>query len=471
MKKLTVALALVLVLGLLAGCGSDASAVYVQSVADITGYGALGEYNTCAGVVVAGNELKISKDENRRVVAIKVKVGQSVKEGDVLFVYDTEEIKLSLDKAKLELEQLKNSLTDYDNQIAQLQKEKANAGSSEQLGYTVQIQALQADKREAEYNITVKERELESLKNTDMSGEVKATINGEVKTINENGGTDNMTGQPLPFMTIVEEGAYRVKGKINELNRNQFNVGQAVTLRSRADTTQTWTGVIDSVDTNPEENNNNNYYYDGGSDDYTSSSSYPFYITLDSSDGLVLGQHVYIEPELTGDSGGGFWLDGSYVVENEDGTCYVWAADSRDKLEKRTVTVSETDEMFYRYLITDGLSLDDRIAIPAEDLQEGAPVTDEMPEPSVDDGVIDDGGFDNGGAVDGGMDGEIDGGFDNGGVIDGGMDGVIDGDYGNGGIDTGLIEGGFEEGAIDSVPVEDTQNGDAADTPSVEGEG
>ncbi len=30
-------------------------------------------------------------------------------------------------------------------------------------------------------------------------------------------------------------------------------------------------------------------------DDTTSSSTYPFYVTLDSSDGLMLGQHVYIE--------------------------------------------------------------------------------------------------------------------------------------------------------------------------------
>ena len=458
MKKVTIALALVLVLGLLAGCGSDASAVYVQSVADITGYGALGEYNTCAGVVVAGNEVKIEKDENRKIVELKVEVGQNVKEGDVLFVYDTDEIKLSLDKAQLEIEQLKNSLTDYDNQIAQLQKEKANAGSSEQLGYTVQIQALQADKREAEYNITVKERELESLKSTDMSGEVKATINGEVKSINENGGTDNMTGQPLPYMTLVESGAYRVKGKINELNRDQFSIGQTVTLRSRADTTQTWTGVIDSVDTNPEENNNNNYYYDGGSDEYTSSSSYPFYITLDSSDGLVLGQHLYIEPEQATDGAdSGIWLDGSYVVENEDGTYSVWAADSRDKLEKRTVTVSETDDMFYRYLITEGLSLDDRIAIPAENLQEGTPVTDEMPEPSVDNGGIDDSMTDNGGIDDG--------------MIGGGMDGVVGGDYADGGIDTGLIEGGLsgdDVGVIDSIPEENTEG---AETQPVEGEG
>lgn len=468
MKKITVALALLLVLGLLAGCGPDASAVYVQSVSDITGYGALGEYNTCAGVVVAGNEVKITKDENRKIVELKVEVGQTVKEGDVLFVYDTDEIKLSLDKAKLEIEQLKNSLTDYDNQIAQLQKEKANAGSSEQLGYTVQIQALQADKREAEYNITVKERELETLKNTDISGEVKATISGEVKSINENGGTDNTTGQPLPYMTLVESGAYRVKGKINELNRDQFSVGQTVTLRSRADATQTWTGVIASVDASPEQNSNNNsYMYDGGnSDEYTSSSSYPFYITLDNSDNLVLGQHVYIEPEQSDDrTGGGFWLDASYVVENEDGTCYVWAASSRDKLEKRSITVSEKDDMFYRYLVTDGLTLDDRIAIPNDTLTEGLPVTDEMPEPSEDDGV-DDGGTDDGGTGDGG--------FDNGGVVDGGMDGGISGNYADGGIDSGLIEGGIENdsideaGAIDSIPEENTEG---AETQPVEGEG
>ncbi len=463
MKKVTIALALLLVLGLLAGCGSDASAVYVQSVSDITGYGALGEYTTCAGVVVAGNEVKIEKDANRKIVEVKVEVGQTVKEGDVLFVYDTDEIKLSLDKAKLEIEQLKNSLTDYDNQIAQLQKEKANAGSSEQLGYTVQIQALQADKREAEYNITVKERELETLKNTDISGEVKATISGEVKSINENGGTDNMTGQPLPYMTLVESGAYRVKGKINELNRNQFSIGQKVTLRSRVDATQTWTGVIDSVDASPEQNsNNNNYMYDGGSsDEYTSSSSYPFYIKLDNSDNLVLGQHVYIEPEQSDDStGGGFWLDASYVVENEDGTCYVWAASSRDKLEKRSITVSEKDEMFYRYLVTGGLTLDDRIAIPDDTLTEGLPVTDEMPEPSVDDNV------DNGGTDDGG--------FDNGGVVDGGMDGGISGNYADGGIDSGLIEGGMENDGIDEVGVIDSipeENTEGAETQPVEGEG
>lgn len=370
-KGLVFLLAALLTLGLLAGCGETLPAVYVQSVAELTGYGAIGQSLTCGGVVVAGNEVNIARDENRTVAEIRVQVGQTVAEGDVLFVYDTEEIKLSLDKAALEIEQLKNSVTDLQAQITRLEQEKANATADAQLDYTVQIQSLQADKREKEYDITVKERELETLKATDIGGEVRATIAGKVKAINENGGYDDYTGQALPFMTLTEEGAYRVKGKINELNRDRFYVGMAVLLRSRADETQTWSGVIETVDTNPEENNNT---YNAGSSE-SSSSSYPFYVTPDDAEGLVLGQHVYIEP-LDGNADDGLWLDASFIVE-EDGAHYVWAADGDGELEKRSITVGVFDEDFYRYEILDGLTPEDRIAFPEDGLQAGAPVTEE----------------------------------------------------------------------------------------------
>lgn len=374
-KGLVFLLIALLTVGLFAGCGETLPAVYVQSVAELTGYGAIGQSLTCGGVVVAGNEVNVARDENRTVAEIRVQVGQTVAEGDVLFVYDTEEIKLSLDKAALEIEQLKNSVTDLQAQITRLEQEKANAPADAQLDYTVQIQSLQADKREKEYDITVKERELETLKATDIGGEVRATIAGKVKAINENGGYDDYTGQALPFMTLTEEGAYRVKGKIDELNRDRFYVGMAVLIRSRADETQTWSGVIETVDTNPEENNNN-FYYDAGSSD-SSASSYPFYVTPDDAEGLVLGQHVYIEP-LDGSGDNGLRLDASFIVE-EDGVHYVWAADSDGELEKRSITVGAFDEDFYRYEILGGLTPEDRIAFPEDGLQAGAPVTEEQP--------------------------------------------------------------------------------------------
>lgn len=407
-NKLTVLLlTLVLLIGLLAGCSGEKATVNVQSVAMITGYGTAGAFNTCAGVVVAQNEIKIERKDDRKVAELRVAVGQEVKTGDVLFVYDMDEMKLTIEKAELEIESLKNNITDFDTRVAQLEKEKANAPASEQLSYTVQIQSLQADKKEAQYNLTVKEKEIEALKETGDNGEVLSPIDGKVQAINENGGTDSTTGEALPYISLLQNGDFRVKGKINELNRDDFYQGAQVILRSRADSTQTWTGTITEIDQNNPNKKSSGYF--GADDDTTSSSSYPFYVALDSTDGLMLGQHVYIEPnDGQGDSTEGLWLDASYLVGSEDEGFYVWAADKHDKLEKRTVKVGRFDETLNRYEITDGLSPEDYIAFPADDLQEGAPVVknDTISEDNNNSGndIGDMSGF-NGG--DGGFDGGI----------------------------------------------------------------
>ena len=67
---------------------------------------------------------------------------------------------------------------------------------------------------------------------------------------------------------------------------------------SRVDDT-TWTGTITKVDTdNPVQNASSDYYDDESADsDTTTSSKYNFYVSLDESEGLMLGQHVYIEPD------------------------------------------------------------------------------------------------------------------------------------------------------------------------------
>ncbi len=407
MKKGLIAGALALaLLGGMVGCASKLPAVYVQPVSQIMGYGTMGESNVCAGVVTAQDEVKIERDENRKVAELKVEVGQSVSAGEVLFIYDTDEIKLTIDKAELEIEQLKNAVKDYTEKIAQLEKDKKKAPESEQLSYTVSIQSLETDKKETEYNISVKERELASLKANAGNGEITAPIDGKIKAINENGGYDEMTGQPLPYITVIQSGAYRVKGKVNEMNIGDFYVGQAVILRSRVDASQTWTGTVAQIDTAPEDSGNDGMYYGFGmQEEMTSTSSYPFYVDLDSTEGLLLGQHVYIEP----DSGqteqtDGISLYAEYVLGSEEEGYYVWAANDENEIEKRTVTVGSYDEMSNCYEITDGLTLQDRVAFPDESVQAGAPVTDSMPEPSGgdegSDTPIDDIGFPEGEPVD-----------------------------------------------------------------------
>ncbi|MBR4163027.1 MAG: hypothetical protein IKR11_05845, partial [Solobacterium sp.] len=118
--------------------------------------------------------------------------------------------------------------------------------------------------------------------------------------------------------------------------------------------------------------NNNNYY---GGESGERSSSYPFYVALDSAEGLMLGQHVFIEPDYgQGAVKEGIWLDGGYIVFEEDGSTYVWAANSRNRLEKRKVELGEMDEETFSYQVVSGLNENDMIAWPDETLQEGMSV-------------------------------------------------------------------------------------------------
>ena len=213
MKKFTAAaLTAAMGISLLAGCGAASEeTVPVQSVSMICGYGAAGVVDRFAGVVTARSQAEIEKDAERTVKEILVEEGESVEEGQALFSYDGEELQLDLDKAKLELEQLKNSVTTKTEQKAKLEKEKASAASDQQLSYSLEIQELEADIQEANYNSAVKEKEITKLQDTLSNLEVTSPVSGVVMTINETGATDDY-GNEKPFMTISETGAYRVKG-------------------------------------------------------------------------------------------------------------------------------------------------------------------------------------------------------------------------------------------------------------------
>ena len=412
-KMICIVLAAVFVFGcVLSGCGSGDSGetAAVQSVAMITGAGSVGVYDRYAGLVVSQQTVEIKRDESKVVAEIYVEEGQNVNVGDKLFAYDTEDLQYSLDKATLELEQLKNSIENYKTQIAQLEKEKKNASASQQLSYTVEIQDAQANLREAEYNLQLKQAEVERMQAAVGDPSVTAEVSGVVQSLNPDGGMDPNTGEQLPFMTIVETGTYRVKGTINEMAAGALSVGTGVIIRSRIDSTQTWTGTVEIVDWENPVSSGNNYYYDSGNDEMTQSSKYPFYVTMDSTDGLMLGQHVYIEPDFGQENAAGDALMlSSWYISDADSNPWVWAANGRDKLEKRKVELGVYDAELDQYEILSGLTVDDYIAYPDETLREGMGVVrydDNQFMAGVygDDGYADDGYVDDGYVDDGNMD-------------------------------------------------------------------
>ena len=214
------------------------------------------------------------------------------------------------------------------------------------------------------------------------------------------------------------------------------------------------------------DNGNNDGYYMGSSG--TTATKYPFYISLDSTDGLMLGQHVYVEADYgQGDVKEGLWLDEYYIMQEDDGA-YVWAENAKGYIEKRKIELGEYDENMMRYQILSGLTEDDYIAYPEDRVKEGMKVThnyeDVMIDDTGDDGVIDDGSYDDGAYDDGSYDdGSIDDGYTDDGYIDGYTDdGILDdGSINN--IDDGAnmdgIDGSVEEAAPqdESAPDSDSE--------------
>ena len=382
---------------------------------DAIGVTAQSEVTQAADTLIAHDVDAISNLTDNNVVGVLAAILEKTNEAGIP-VYGSE------------IEQMKNNVKDLTSQISQLEKEKKSAPTSEQLSYTVQIQALEADKKEAEYNITVKQKELDSMTSGSGTANVTAPVDGKVQAINENG-TDS-SGNAAAYITLVQDGAYRVKGKINELNRSDIAVGVSVVIRSRVDDS-VWSGTITEIDTeNPSSGNGGMSYGYGNSnsDDTSSSSNYPFYVELNSTDGLMLGQHVYIEPSDGGTVSDTMKLDASFLQGSAEEGFWVWA-EKDGKLEKRTVTVGTFDETYNTYEILDGLAAEDYIAFPEDGMEEGDPTTHTMPteDPSAEpsDGVDDSGMIDNGG------------------IDDGYVDSGAIGDS----ADTGLIEGGEEESA------------------------
>ena len=192
---LVAVIALILVKNLTGGGGADGENVlYADSVGMITGTG-LGTQNRFTGVVEAQDTLKLTLADNQKVKQIFVEKGQEVEPGTKLFEYDTEELAMTLDQGKLELEKITNNISSLNSQIAALTTEKKSAPASEQLSYTTQIQELQMEIKQEEYNYKVKELEVNRTQKSLEQSTVTSTVAGIVQEINEQQGTDPSTGR------------------------------------------------------------------------------------------------------------------------------------------------------------------------------------------------------------------------------------------------------------------------------------
>ena len=374
MKKRMIVLLLICLM--LSGCGSSGS-VYVQSVEVLSNVGGIAPGDHFLGLVVSEHVTEIKKDSDKAVKGLMVKEGDDVKKDQELFSYDTDELQLNYDKKCLELDQLKASIESYKAQIKQLESERAGMVGSEKMKYTLEIQSTQVDMKEAELKIKTKEKEVEQAATLLENSTVVSPVDGRIQNINESG--TNNQGEPAAYITIQEVGSYRVKGVLGELQRGGIQEGDRVTMASRINESETWSGTVALVDyENPTQGSDMDRYYGMATDEMTASSKYPFYVDLDSTEGLMLGQHLYIQLETEEGQPAGIPIGSAFVCYAEDGSAFVWA-EAKGKLEKRPVTLGEYNSMTDAQEILSGITMEDYLAFPEEACQEGVSTTREQP--------------------------------------------------------------------------------------------
>lgn len=400
---------------------TSGDAVYVTKISDLTGQ-TTGVSNRYAGVVEPQETVSVGLESGRNVKKVEVKTGDQVKKGQLLFEYDLSSIQENLEEAQLELDRLKNEASSLNEQIATLEKEKKKANQDNQLSYTIEIETNKMNLKKNEYSQKSKQAEIDKLQSATGNTEVRSSIDGVIQKIDTSKiTTDDSTDSSMDdsvddtysdsssgsdsnnaFITILSTGAYRIKGTINELNINSIVEGEPVIIRSRVDSNKTWKGTMGTIDKDSATTSNSSNSYFGmtdSSDSQTSTSTYPFYVNLESSEGLMLGQHVYIELDEGQDSQkAGVWISEGYIMDAETDSPYVWAADKDNKLEKRSVILGQYDEDLGEYEIADGLTKDDCIAYPSEVLTEGMATTTNIDEAmdtnNVDMEPLDDGSVD-----------------------------------------------------------------------------
>ena len=351
--------------------------------------------NRFSGKVETQKTEKIKLDSSMTLGECYVQKEQHVEEGDRLFSYDTQSLQIEVQQKQLEIERLNTTISNDNAQIATLNEQMNKAPASEQIGFSSQILELQAEVAQSEYSIKVAQAEIDKKNKSIENSTVTAPIAGTVTELND----VSLVSDDTPYMTITADGEFRIKAKVSEQNIIDISEGEKVLVRSRIDENKTWTGKVSVIEKQATADQENIYY---GGDSGNTASNYSFYVELDSTEGLMLGQHVIIEEYIGQDElGDGIWLTSGWITK-EDGKSYVVLGEYKEEADI--------------YEIKSGLSDTDYIAWPDDDYKEGMQVAVKQAETESssssgsdgaegdDQGTVTEGGNDTGGGtIDEGM--------------------------------------------------------------------
>ena len=166
-----------------------------------------------------------------------------------------------------------------------------------------------------------------------------------------------------PIMKVSGGGGFYIEGSISELEKDNLQVGQEVTINDW-NTGMTYTGHVTAVGDFPSRNDGWNGIGN------PNASYYPFTAFVDETADLQEGSYASITFSTSG-AEHGLYLENPFI-RSEQGNFYVYLRGADGKLEKRFISVGKSLWGSYKEVLS-GITEEDLIAFPyGKELAEGA---------------------------------------------------------------------------------------------------
>ncbi|MCR4568455.1 MAG: efflux RND transporter periplasmic adaptor subunit [Pseudobutyrivibrio sp.] len=353
---------------------AQAGQVYVVSLSEIMGDDSSYTPDVFMGVVEGQETSSVTKNNDRELDQIFVVEGDVVKEGTPLFSYKTDSFADENTQLGFDIEAENINISDDNRQIEKLKDEISKIkGESDEDKKKIedlndQIDDLNTEIAISQNTIDQTNAKIEDNNKKINNAVVKSNVAGTITKVADDTNPYTTDGS---FITILSSNELRVKGEVSEMNASAIHEGEPVTLRSRVDKEQTWSGTILGLDTenNEDEDSDNNF----GMQNATNASKYPFYISLENTEGLMMGQHLYVELGQTDapkiDFSKGTYINDYYIAYDKEDNPFVWI-DKDGTLAKQPIELGEYYEEQMVYEVK-GIDYDTLIAFPMDDFKEG----------------------------------------------------------------------------------------------------
>ena len=205
--------------------------------------------------------------------------------------------------------------------------------------------------KDLEFSIKMAEADYKIAQTEVTDGNVYAQIDGVVVSLIS---PDEAQMMQMPMLKVSAGGGFYVEGTVSELDRDNMEIGQEVTINDW-NTGMTYIGYVESLGDYPSADG----YWNGMGN--PTASYYPFRVFVDESADLQSGSYVNITFS-SGSTEHGVYLENPFI-RTEGGRSYVYLRGEDGLLEQRYVTTGKS--LWGSYMeILEGVTEEDLIAFP-----------------------------------------------------------------------------------------------------------